>query len=195
MIAFKFKITFEADGSFLREIEFSSDQTFEEFHNYIIIDLNLDKTKPASFYLCDHKFRKYQEITLTAFKNNEQSKPYLMKDHSLSDLIDDPHQKLIYIFDPDNNLWVFFIELIKIVPAAKHNSFPQLIKKAGGIPSDLKPKKPTPPNVEENNDESENTNKNEKDEMEDFYTDEINNFNINNDIENRTEDNSFEEDE
>ena len=150
MIVFRFKITFEDNDSFMREVELPSNQSFEDFHNIIIHDLKLDNNKGASFFLCDHSFRKQKEISLvdSSMDNNtdsddadeqSQKRNLIMNEHSLSDLIDDPHQRLIYIFDYEKN-WTFFLELQKILPVNSPEDYPKISKQSGGIPRELKPK-------------------------------------------------------
>lgn len=156
MFAFRFRITFEDNDSFMRDVELASSQTFEDFHNSIINDLKLDNNKGASFFLCDHRFRKQQEISLSEEHKQttneddisdepagedslKQNRKLVMKEHKLSELIDDPHQRLIYIFDVENN-WTFYLELLKITPVNSSSDYPKIIKQAGGIPPELIPK-------------------------------------------------------
>jgi hypothetical protein len=48
-------------------------------------------------------------------------------------LIDDPHQKFVYIYDP-KTLWTFMIELLKIVPDDAKVSYPKIAKAVGESP-------------------------------------------------------------
>ena len=154
MFVFRFKIKFEDDNHFLREVEFFSDQTFEDFHNFMVENLKLDKTKPASFYLCNHYYRKQQEIVLAESqneksdstenkeeekeKNDEGSEEKLvMKNHIFSDLIDDPRQRLLYVYD-NVKQWTFYIELLKILSVSTNEGYPKIVKKNGGIPRELR---------------------------------------------------------
>jgi len=154
MFVFRFKIKFEDDNHFSREVEFASDQTFEDFYNFMVENLKFDKTKPASFYLCNHYYRKQQEIVFAESqheksdstenkeeekeKNDEESEQKLvMKNHRFSDLIDDPHQRLLYVYD-DVKQWTFYIELLKILSVSTNEGYPKIVKKNGGIPRELR---------------------------------------------------------
>ena len=62
-----------------------------------------------------------------------------MKDSLIKDHINDPHQKMMYIFDYEAN-WSFFVELSKIIPAADEKRlYPVCVKSAGDAPKQYKP--------------------------------------------------------
>lgn len=149
MLAYKFKITFEDQDDFVREIELRSDHSFEDFHHAIVSNLKLDAGMLSSFFICDHNFRKKQEISLVDMNADEQpaqdsdednpgpsAKVVVMKDSDLCDFIDDPHQRLMYVYDYIN-YWTFYIELIKIVPADKNVEYPRVTRSLGGIPREF----------------------------------------------------------
>lgn len=149
MLIYKFKVNFEDQDDFLREIELRADQTFEDFHQAILGNLGLDPGMLASFYLCDHRFRKQKEIQLVETSAIErkrhveeedhidnQQKPVLMRDSELKDFIDDPHQRLLFLYDYINR-WTFYIELIKIMPEDKSIVYPRFSKSKGPVPREL----------------------------------------------------------
>ncbi len=209
MIVFRFGITFENNDLFLREVELLANQTFEDLHYYIVNELKLDSNKEASFFLCDHKFRKQQEITLldsTAKKLNEQldnedqdeaesgkrKKILVMNEHKVSDQIDDPRQKLLYVYDFDKN-FTFFIELLKLSPTNSPGDFPRTVKQEGKIPREFRPK---PVKPEDKGDSNDDQSEEEASEKEDYpeITDSLN-IDIAADEENLSDDESFEQDE
>jgi hypothetical protein len=149
MLIYKFKVNFEDQDDFLREIELRADQTFEDFHQAILGNLGLDPGMLASFYLCDHRFRKQKEIQLVETSVAErkqhieegdhidnQQKPLLMRDSELKDFIDDPHQRLLFLYDYINR-WTFYIELVKILPEDKSILYPRFSKLTGPVPREL----------------------------------------------------------
>lgn len=146
MIAYRFKVTFENQDEFVREVEFSAEQSFLDFYHWIIDNLKLDNSLPCSFFLCDHKYRKKKEIahptlTLTQPRKNqseETPQPVIptMDKGFLNEFIDDPHQKFLFIYDLVND-WNFFIELIKILPTEAKGGFPKTIKTIGATPVEL----------------------------------------------------------
>ncbi len=149
MLIYKFKVNFEDQDDFLREIELRADQTFEDFHQAILGNLALDPGMLASFYICDHRFRKQKEIQLVETSSIERrkhtdendqieniNKTLLMKDAELKDFIDDPHQRLVFLYDYINR-WTFYIELIKIMPEDKSVRYPRFSKSLGPVPREL----------------------------------------------------------
>lgn len=145
MHVYRFKIVFEDQDGFSRELDLLASQSFGNFHQAIQQDLGLNPALPASFFICDHKFRKQQEIFQDdAADGNPGEWPegtLLMHDCLLRDFIDDPHQKLIYLYDPVKQ-FTFYIELQRIIPSAMENTYPRFHKKRGETPVELLPKPP-----------------------------------------------------
>ncbi|MFW5757075.1 MAG: hypothetical protein ACOCUQ_00210 [Bacteroidota bacterium] len=149
MLAYRFSINFEDQDGFVREFELRVDQTFMDLRNAIIENLSLPSDAYTSFFLCDHKYRKKTEIFHPDYIDWESKKNHhgqdadkrpTMDTAALNELIDDPHQKMIMIFD-DKNQWTFYIELVKIVKTNKKESFPRIVNSLGGIPIELRPRK------------------------------------------------------
>ncbi len=152
MLVYKFKVSFEDQDDFLREIELRADQTFEDFHQAILGNLGLDPGMLASFFICDHRYRKLKEIQLVELHSNvaakktesDEGEPLaagaekasLMKDIELKDVIDDPHQRLLFVYDYANR-WTFYIELIRILPEEKNLVYPRFSKTIGAVPREL----------------------------------------------------------
>ena len=55
----------------------------------------------------------------------------------MASLIDDPHQKFVYVYDPKNH-WTFMVELLKIVPDDTKASYPKCVKTVGIAPKNSK---------------------------------------------------------
>jgi hypothetical protein len=157
MFAYRFKISFELNDEFVREIELKTTQTFLDFYNVILDNLQVDKTKPSSFYLCDHKFRKKTKIVPPAENaDNPQidssTKELRMDQCDLADQVDDPHQKFLFIYDLPND-WNFYIELIKIVPTQANATYPRIVKSLGPTPVEISRKMVLKPGEEVMEDE------------------------------------------
>ncbi len=160
MLVYKFKISFEDHDDFLREIELRADQSFEDFHQAILGNLGLDPGMLASFFICDYRYRKKQEIQLNRI-NSDQSeeedspqegnapvnKVLLMHDSLLKDHIDDPHQRLTFVYD-NLNQWTFYIELMKIMPGKADRVYPQFSRTVGPVPRELQATPKQIPGVE-----------------------------------------------
>lgn len=164
MLIYKFKVNFEDQDDFLREIELRADQTFEDFHQAVLGNLGLDPGMLASFFICDHRFRKQKEIQLVetsatqAKKRSEAdqgpeniSKALLMRESELKDFIDDPHQRLLFVYDYASR-WTFYIELIKIMHEDKSIVYPYFSKSIGPVPRELAPVPKQTPEPDQNDD-------------------------------------------
>lgn len=125
---YRFKITFEDNEDVYREIEIKSTQTFEEFHNTIIQSVGFDNQHNASFFISDDYWRKGEEIRLKAAEGLRQ-----MGKCKMALLIDDPHQKFVYIYDLKAQ-WTFLVELLKIVPDDAKATYPKIAKTVGESP-------------------------------------------------------------
>ncbi len=141
MHIYRFKIKFEDQEEFLREIEMRSDQTFEQFFLFFVNSIQLNPATLSSFFLCDHRFRKKTEIFLEDMnpegQGEEGNRPALvMSACRLSDHIDDPHQKLLLVYDY-LQYWTFYIDLIKIMPANEKHSYPRMHRSEGDTPIEL----------------------------------------------------------
>lgn len=153
MLIYRFKIKFEDQDEFLREIEVRADQTFEVFYRAIVENLKLDQGTLSSFFICDHKFRKKSEISL--FDMNPEMPEEggkhvpVMGDSHLNEYIDDPHQKLLLVYDY-LNYWTFYIELIRILPANPSHTYPRFSKTEGETPRELTTIPGVMPDLEEN---------------------------------------------
>jgi hypothetical protein len=138
-VVYRFKVMFEDHEDVVRDIEITNLQTFEDFHNIIQSSIGFDASKPASFFICTDHWIKEQEIVLEARKDKDGNDFHLMKNSLIKDHINDPHQKMMYIFDYDAN-WSFFVELSKIIPVADEKRlYPVCVKSAGDAPKQYKP--------------------------------------------------------
>lgn len=115
MAIYRFRVTFEDFDDVSRDIEIRPTQTFDDLHIAIQEAIGFDASQPASFYLSDVNWKKGKEITSRTLADEENGKISVMAKSRLCDLISDPHQKILYLFDPANT-WSFYIELVKILP-------------------------------------------------------------------------------
>lgn len=145
MAIYRFKIAFEDNEDVYREIEIKSTQTFEDFHNVIIQSINFDNQHNSSFFISDDYWRKGEEIVLRPSENESPRKKQdqevpkkLMNKCKMASLIDDPHQKFVFVYDP-KTAWTFLVELLKIVPDDAKASYPKVAKSVGEAPKQYKP--------------------------------------------------------
>jgi hypothetical protein len=125
---YRFKVTFDDNEDVYREIEIKSTQNFEDFHNVIVQSIGFDNMHDASFFISDDYWRKGEEIRLKTAEGLRQ-----MNKCKMALLIDDPHQKFVYIYDLKAG-WTFLIELLKIVPDDAKATYPKCVKTVGEAP-------------------------------------------------------------
>jgi len=138
---YRFRVTFEDYDEVYREIDIKSSQSFEDFHSVILSSVGFEDNCGASFFISDDMWRKGDEIALTPPIENTDKRSrqkvaapkYIMSKCKMAALIDDPHQKFIYIQDPASP-WVFMVELIKIVPDDAKVKYPKCSKSVGTAP-------------------------------------------------------------
>lgn len=145
MHAYRFRLLAEDQDDFLRDIDVLAGQTFEDFHKALVSMFDLKNDELASFYICDHKWRRLKELTLidmqqdSDFEDEDDDEKkekknklpvFVMNQSKVKDVIDDPHQRMIYEYDFLNPV-VFYIELIKILAADKAQSYPVCVRSNG----------------------------------------------------------------
>jgi hypothetical protein len=123
MAVYKFKVSFEEYEDIYRVIEIKSPQTFLDLHKAILDSIGFDQK---------------QEITLEDMSDDEDEdsskKIPIMKKAQLQDYIDDPHQKIIYIYD-FIEMWTLHLELVGIEMKEKAGvKYPTCTKTIGPSP-------------------------------------------------------------
>jgi len=145
MAVYRFRVTFEDNEEVYREIDIKSTQNFEDFHNVIVQSIGFDNLHDASFYISDDYYRKGDEITLRPISDDEKELRALkkmplkrqMNKSKMAALIDDPHQKFVYVYDLKTG-WTFLVELLKIVPDDAKVNYPKCVKSVGESPKQYK---------------------------------------------------------
>jgi hypothetical protein len=153
MHAYRFRILSDEAEDFVRDIEILASQTFLDLHEYLVKLLEFNSSELASFSICNSRWYKQCEITLMDMdsgKDEEEDsddedkvrkvklKTVLMTDSRLNMFMDDPHQRIMYEYDYMSPQ-VFFIELMKIIPADDNVIYPLCIKSEGILPRKRKP--------------------------------------------------------
>lgn len=154
MQAYRFRLLFEEQDDFLRDFEIKPGQTFKDFHDIIYQSIELEGNELASFFICDPRWNKQREITLidmglkvpdTDFDDEDERKPVnvpipvmIMEDVKIREVIDDPHQRILFEYNFLNPR-TFFIELMKIVDADPKKVYPICVKKEGTLSPTIAP--------------------------------------------------------
>jgi len=145
MYTYKFRLLFDDVEDFVRDYEILATQTFKDFHDTIVKSIaGLDGQELASFYICDGRWDKKQEITLIDMNLDDDSNPFgekeeknipkeIMSKSVLRNFIDDPHQRLIYEYN-FLNISTFYIELLKTFESDEKVKYPRCVHSAGEMP-------------------------------------------------------------
>ncbi|MDR2139894.1 MAG: plasmid pRiA4b ORF-3 family protein [Tannerella sp.] len=111
---YQFLILSDEVDHFRREIQISPAATFLDLHHAILEASGYKHDEMCSFFICDEDWSKKTEITLIDMDASSEVDTYLMENTTLEELLEDEHQKMLYVFDflMERS---FFIELNKII--------------------------------------------------------------------------------
>lgn len=145
MSVYRFKVYLEDNEDVFRDIDIKAVQTFEALHTVIQQAFKFDAKHSASFFVSDDFWRKGQEITLRKedlpLDEDEIRKKVdpkkLMSEIKIAKYVEQPHQRFVYVFDPDVQ-WTFLIEMMKIAELNPKLTYPSIIKSYGTAPKQYK---------------------------------------------------------
>ncbi len=98
-MVFRFLILSDEVDDFKREIKIDSEATFLDLYNAIMDSVGYTKDQMCSFFICDDDWSKNTEITLVEMDTSSEVDNYIMEDTRLEELLEDEHQKLLFVFD------------------------------------------------------------------------------------------------
>lgn len=150
MYYYKFRVFYDEVEDFVRDIEILSNDNFESFHKILFECIGLKGNEYASFSICDPKWNKQKEITLTdtaetgmdedpeyededTYSTKSRLPKFVMSDAVLKDFITDPHQHIMYEYDFMNPK-IFYIELQKVLQAEEGVTYPRCTYKVKEMP-------------------------------------------------------------
>jgi hypothetical protein len=125
---YRFKVWFEEDEDINRVIDIQPTATFLDLHNIVLDSIGFNKKEASSFYVSDDNWRKGKEVTLL-----ENGNKLLMVKVKINELVNDPHQKFLYITDFKEQ-WTLHIELQSIQNDVKGIKYPLISKSTGKAP-------------------------------------------------------------
>ena len=134
-MVYRFLLLSDEVDNFKREIQISSQATFLDFHKEIMNCTGYDKNQLYTFFICGEDWSKQTEVTLIEMDTSSEEDCYVMDNTLLEDLIEEEHQKLLYVFDLLNER-VFFIELREII-TGKDLKDPVCTKSVGKAPNQI----------------------------------------------------------
>jgi hypothetical protein len=128
-IVFRFRVSFEDVDDVERIIDVSGKNTFRDFHNAIQSAISFDNLQPASFHKTNDNWRPYEE-----FSTEPKPTAKAAGASELGKFIEDPHQKFLYVYDPDGGEWHLRAEVIKLFREEPGIIYPTLVKSIGAAP-------------------------------------------------------------
>lgn len=128
MSLFKFRVWMEDDDTVFRDIEVLPSNTMLEFHKAILTAFGFDHKHEASFFKSNDNWQKGKEISLS-----KKDGALLLDKVALVQLIDDPHQKFLYLYDYQKE-WNFCCEILSIGTEKADANYPRLARKEGEAP-------------------------------------------------------------
>ncbi|MBO4370935.1 MAG: hypothetical protein J5808_06215 [Paludibacteraceae bacterium] len=111
---FKFLLVSDEVEGFMREISIDSEAKFSDLQQAILDSVNYSNDVITSFFVCNDKWEKEQEITVMEMDTSSDIDNYVMDETTISELVSEEGQKLMFVFDMLAER-AFFIELKEIV--------------------------------------------------------------------------------
>lgn len=132
---YKFLLLSDEVETFSREICIDSEATFLELNDAILESVNYTKDQLTSFFICEDNWEKREEVTLIEMDSSSDEDVWLMEDTRLSELIEEEHQRALFVFDmmADRS---FFMELREI-ELGKNLLDPLCTKAKGNAPKQI----------------------------------------------------------
>lgn len=136
-----YKITFSCEeGDNLRlSFEADSEATFLDLHKAILAAVRYPDDQMTSFFMCNDRWEKEQEVTLIEMDGNFDYDNMTMEDTRLSDLMEEQGQRLIYIFDPMFER--YFFGSLREIKSGNMDGV-KLVEKKGKAPQQLQTEDP-----------------------------------------------------
>lgn len=112
---FKIAIICDEAPDFFREITIDSDKTFLDLNQAILDACGYEDSQMTSFTTCSEDWEAEHQIVREDMGTISQDEDiYIMGETTLSELLEDEEQKLVFAFDPINDR-VFYLEVTEIV--------------------------------------------------------------------------------
>lgn len=135
MGALKFRVLLdsEKEQEVFRDIVISESEHFETFYRTILAAFNFEGKEIGSFFMSNDDWDKGQEISLMdmSYSDDDLEVSRVMSQTTLSDMMEDEHQKIILVYD-FFRMWIFLIELVEKTNEVV--SKPKVVFSAGTAP-------------------------------------------------------------
>lgn len=109
------------------ELQIESQATFYDLHQLVRRACGWGKGAPATFFICDHRWRHERTIPESSYELD------VMADIELGDYLEDEGQRLQYLFDPQEGR-VLLLE-VRSIAFSKHIDSPTIVRSHGQAPA------------------------------------------------------------
>lgn len=128
---FKFRVIIDTENDVFRDIEISTESTFEELHRAILDAFDFEEGEMASFYMSNESWEKGLEIPLMDMGGEKE---LTMKSTRLTEMLSKPSDKVLYIYD-FMRMWIFYVELVEVKKDKPSTIYPRVALVYGEAPS------------------------------------------------------------
>ena len=149
MHLYRFRITTDTIEDFVREIDISPSQTFEDFQKVFLESGPLSTEGKVYFYKTNARWVKQHEIAeqpMLSVSKEREVDDVRLEEHRLKlpythisiarfkDFVDDPHQKFMIEYRGADS-YLFFMEMVKILETDSLANYPKCVTHNGDIPT------------------------------------------------------------
>lgn len=129
-MVYKIRVVLDVKEDVIRTIAIEGSKTLEDLHKTICNVFGFNGQQMASFYRTDDDWNQGEEIPLMSM--DESPNALCMANTTIEQNIEDPGEKLIYLYD-FLEMWTFFVELIE-VSETSNEELPKLVLTIGEVP-------------------------------------------------------------
>ncbi|MFD1315650.1 IS1096 element passenger TnpR family protein [Namhaeicola litoreus] len=131
-MSYKIRVILDAEENVVRDIIISKSLLLEDLHNAITNAFGFNGAEMASFYLADKDWNEGEEFPL--FDMSEKPGQITqMSEISISDVMTEVGDKLIYVYDY-LNMWTFFVEVMEITQDFLAENYAKVAFSLGHLP-------------------------------------------------------------
>ena len=135
MSILKLRIVADTEEDIFRDIEIEVGATFEVLHHSILAAFDFEEGEMASFFMSNDQWERGLEISLMDMGSDPSGKPFpSMGNTILHDHINEPNQKVVYVYD-FLRMWCFYVEVLEIKKRALSTIYPKVAMVFGDSPN------------------------------------------------------------
>ncbi len=129
---YKIRVILDTKEDVIRTLLVDSKSTLEDFHRLIAEVFGFNGQEMASFFRSDDEWNQGEEIPLCSMDDAPDA--LCMSTTTLAQNIEDPEEKLIYVYDY-LSMWTFYCELLEVTKTTQ-SELPKLLLSIGETPDE-----------------------------------------------------------